>query len=223
MSAGTTVGIVIVAVVIIAVVVIAVMATARRRRLQRRFGPEYDRVVGEQQSQLKAEAELAGRERRVQGLDIRPLSSAARASYAVRWQGIQEQFVDLPEDAVAQAQLLVTAVMNERGYPTEGHDQVVADLSVEHAGTLEHYRTAYRISQNAGEGNASTEELRQAMIHYRALFNDLLGSGGSEDAGGEDSGSGGRAAGAAQAASASPASSTDAGPVANPVSRARRS
>lgn len=173
MSAGLLIGIVVV-IVIVALVAVG-MAAARRRRLQKRFGPEYERVVGERQSQRKAEAELASRERRVKGLKIRPLSASARDGYAAHWTAVQEQFVDQPKDAVAEAQILVTAVMNERGYPTEEHDQMLADLSVKHASTLEHYRSAHAISQNAEAGNASTEELRQAMIRYRVLFSDLLG------------------------------------------------
>ncbi len=181
MSTGALVAIIVV-VVIVAAVLIGVMAAARRRRLQQRFGPEYDRVVGERQSQLKAESELASRERRVRELDIRPLSESARANYAAQWRTIQEQFVDQPEDAVIKAQHLVTVVMNDRGYPTDGHDQMLADLSVEHAGTLEHYRSAYAISQGAAEGNASTEDLRQAMIRYRTLFSDLLGDPAAQEA-----------------------------------------
>ena len=164
----------IIVVVVAVVLVIGVMATARRRRLQRRFGPEYDRVVGEKGSQFKAEAELAGRQRRVERLDIRPLSATARARYAAEWTGVQERFVDQPQQAVAEAQLLVGAVMKERGYPTEDRDQMAADLSVEHAAALEHYRAARRISTNAETGDTSTEDLRQAMVHYRALFDDLL-------------------------------------------------
>jgi hypothetical protein len=165
----------IIVVVVVVVVVIAAMATARRRRLQRRFGPEYDRVVGEKHSQLKAEAELAGRQRRVQRLDIRPLSPTARAEYTAEWMAVQKRFVDEPQQAAAEAQLLVVAVMNERGYPTDDQDQIAADLSVEHATTLEHYRAAGHITTNAETGDASTEDLRQAMIHYRALFSELLG------------------------------------------------
>lgn len=182
MSTGVLAAIIVVAVLVVAALVIGAMAAARRRRLQQRFGPEYERVVGERQSQLEAETELAGRERRVQGLGIRPLSAAARAEYGGRWTVIQEQFVDRPQDAVAQAQRLVTAVMKERGYPTEAHDQMIADLSVHHASTLEHYRAAYAISQVAAVGNASTEDLRQAMIQYRVLFSDLLGEPGSDAA-----------------------------------------
>src|SRR6266567_8858498 len=139
MSAGTTVAI-IVAVVAAAALVIGLTATGRRRRLRQRFGPEYDRLVGERDSKRKAEAELTERERRVQGLDIRPLTGSARAGYANQWAMLQEQFVDTPADAVAESQVLVAVVMNERGYPTENRDQLLADLSVEHAKTLDRYR-----------------------------------------------------------------------------------
>ena len=138
MSALTIVAIV-VAVIVVGAVVVGVMAVMRRR-LQERFGPEYDRVVGESDSRLKAEGELAGRERRVRDLDIRPLTDSAREGYADQWAGIQEQFVDAPVDAVAASQVFVVTVMGERGYPAEHHDQVLADLSVEYAGTLGRYR-----------------------------------------------------------------------------------
>jgi hypothetical protein len=154
MSTGIIVGIV-VAVIVIGVVVFGVMAVLRRRRLQQRFGPEYDRVVGERDSRRKAEAELAEREHRVADLDIQPLTDSARASYAGQWTSIQERFVDAPADAVSGAQLLVAAVMTERGYPAEHDDQVLADLSVEHSGTLDRYRAAEEISQRAAAGTAS--------------------------------------------------------------------
>jgi hypothetical protein len=165
----------IIVVVVVVVLVTAAMATARRRRLQRRFGPEYERVVEEKHSRLKAESELAGRQRRVQHLDIRPLSATARAKYAAEWEAAQERFVDRPRHAVAEARLLVVAVMKERGYPTEDHNQIAADLSVEHAVALEHYRAALHITANAETGDAPTEDLRQAMVHYRAVFSELLG------------------------------------------------
>jgi hypothetical protein len=174
MSTGIIVAIV-VAVIVVAALVIGVLAVMRRRRLQQRFGPEYDRVVGERDSKLKAESELAERERRVRDLDIRPLTDSARASYSAQWAALQERFVDTPADAVAGSQLLVAAVMTDRGYPTEHQDQVLADLSVEYSGTLDHYRAAEQISASAASGTASTEDLRLAMIHYRALFSDLLG------------------------------------------------
>jgi hypothetical protein len=174
MSTGIIVAI-IMAVIVVAALVIGVMAVMRRRRLQQRFGPEYDRVAGERDSKFKADSELAERERRVRDLDIQPLTDMARASYAAQWADIQERFVDAPADAVAGSQLLVATVMTDRGYPAEHQDQVLADLSVEHSDTLDHYRAAEQISAGAASGTASTEDLRLAMIHYRALFGDLLG------------------------------------------------
>jgi hypothetical protein len=173
MSAGAIVAIIVAVVVV--VLVIGALTTARRRKLKQRFGPEYDRVAGQMHSRRKAEAELTERERRVRSLDIRPLDETARAKYAGEWTAIQERFVDQPEEAVAQAGILVTSVMKDRGYPTEDHDQVLADLSVEHANTLDHYRQAHQVSLQAAGGTVSTEDLRLAMLHYRALFGDLLG------------------------------------------------
>ena len=178
MSGFTTVTIIVAIVVVAGVVVIGVMAALRRRRLQHRFGPEYDRLVGDRDSKLKAEAELTGRERRVRDLDIRPLTESARAGYADQWAAIQAQFVDAPEDAVSASAVLVVAVMGERGYPADDHDQILADLSVEHAGSLVRYRSAELTSESAASGSTSTEDLRLAMIDYRALFRDLLGGPG---------------------------------------------
>ena len=174
MSTGAIVAIIVV-IVIIAALLIAFATTTRRRRLRNRFGPEYDRAVSEHDSRREAEAELAQRERRVRELDIRPLSPTARAQYSSEWTAVQEQFVDAPQAAVTGAQTLVSAVLQDRGYPTDAFDQEVADLSVEHAATLDHFRAAHDISLRAGAGTASTEDLRQAMIHYRALFTELLG------------------------------------------------
>src|SRR5215472_9062748 len=173
MSAGAIVAIIVA--VALVVLVIGTITAMRRRQLRQRFGPEYDRVAGEMRSQRRADAELAERERRVRSLDIHPLDETIRVKYAAEWTAIQERFVDQPEEAVTQAGMLVTSVMKDRGYPTEDHDQIVADLSVEHAGTLDHYRAAHQISMQAEEGTAATENLRLAMLHYRALFSDLLG------------------------------------------------
>ena len=173
MSAGAIVAIIVAVVVV--VLVIGALTMASRRKLQQRFGPEYDRVAGEMRSRRKADAELAERERRVRGLDIHPLDETARVKYAGEWTAIQERFVDQPQEAVAQAGILVTSVMKDRGSPTEGHDQILADLSVEHANTLDHYRQAHEVSLQAEAGTVSTEDLRLAMLHYRALFSDLLG------------------------------------------------
>jgi hypothetical protein len=175
MSTGTTV-IIIIAIIVVVALVAGIAYNARRRRIRDRFGPEYDRLIEEGASPRQAEAELAARERRVRGLDIRPLGAEAQARYSQEWQRVQEQFVDAPQDAVASAQRLVMTVMRERGYPTEDTSQALEDLSVDHARTLTHYRAAYEINQRAGDGAASTEDLRQAMIHYRALFQDLLGT-----------------------------------------------
>ena len=184
MSTGTTIIIIIIVAILVVVAIAAgVVYDTRRRRLRQRFGPEYDRLVEEKGSRTRAEAELAGRQRRVAGLGIRPLDPAARACYAENWAAVQEQFVDAPQEAVTAAQRLVMTVMNERGYPTEGGGQVLADLSVDHANVLDHYRAAYGISQRAADGAASTEDLRQAMIHYRALFRDLLGEAEGEAGG----------------------------------------
>jgi hypothetical protein len=174
MAIGAIVAIVIV-VIVVAAVLLVLTTVNRRRRLRERFGPEYDRAVTERGSRREAEAELAQRERHVRELDIRPLSPTARNQYLSEWTAVQEQFVDAPQAAVTGAQTLVSAVMEDRGYPTQPYDQTLADLSVEHASTLDHFRAAHDISQNAAAGTATTEDLRQAMIHYRALFAELLG------------------------------------------------
>jgi hypothetical protein len=167
-------------VVILAIVVIAIAVVAGwRYRLRRQFGPEYDRAVAEQHGVLRAEAELTGRQRRVRRLDIRPLSEDARRRYAADWTAIQERFVDAPQAAVMQAYSLVSTVMTERGYPNADDEQAMADLSVDHARTVGHFRAARQItsqlSDDGAYGDTDTEALRQALIHYRALFADLLG------------------------------------------------
>jgi hypothetical protein len=174
MSSGTMIVIIVAAIIVIALIIAGLMA-GRRRRLQQRFGPEYDRVVSERDSRLRAEAELTERQRRVRKLDIQPLTPAARSRYLAQWQAIQEQFVDSPDAAVTDAYALVTTVMKERGYPTGDDDQVLADLSVEHARTVGNFRSAQEITRNVADGSVKTEDLRQALIHYRELFADLLG------------------------------------------------
>jgi hypothetical protein len=209
MSTGAIVAIIVA--VALVILVIASMSIVRRRQLRRRFGPEYDRVAGEMHSQRKAGAELAERERRVRSLDIRPLDETTRVRYAAEWTAIQERFVDQPEQAVTQAGLLVTSVMKDRGYPTEGHDQILADLSVEHAGTLDHFRAAHQIGMQAQAGAAATEDLRLAMLHYRALFSDLLG----QPSGPQPTGSAAGAGSAADARGVPAGPATDAGAAAS--------
>ena len=169
---------VLVAVLIVVVVVLAVLLMRSRRshRLQEEFGPEYERAVEERGDRREAEAELAERRERRSQLDIRPLEPGARERYAERWQAAQRRFVDQPAPAVAEADALVSAVMSERGYPvSDEFDQRAADISVDHPVVVEHYRAAHAISLRATAGDASTEDQRQAMVHCRALFAELLG------------------------------------------------
>lgn len=174
MTTGT-IAVIIVVVVVVAAIIAFAAAAARRKRLRQRFGAEYDRAVADAGSRRRAEAELSEREKRVRELDIRPLDPAARDRYAGQWTAIQERFVDSPQNAIAEAQTLIAALMNERGYPTEDTGQIMADLSVDHAATLRNFRTAQDLSARAADGAASTEDMRQAMVHYRTLFRELLG------------------------------------------------
>ncbi|CRK62082.1 putative secreted protein [Alloactinosynnema sp. L-07] len=176
MSTGAIIAIV--AAIIVIVAGLLFLANARRKRghLRERFGPEYDRAVSEQ-PRREAERELGERERRVDGLDIHQLSPVSRERYAQQWILVQEHFVDRPGTAVEEADHLVNALMSERGYPTESFEQQAADLSVAHASTLEHYRAAHDIQTQNARTQVSTERLREAMIRYRALFDDLLGPG----------------------------------------------
>ncbi|MEV4639387.1 hypothetical protein AB0J80_18750 [Actinoplanes sp. NPDC049548] len=169
-------------VIILIVVVLLVLAAiafgvraSRRRKLQKTFGPEYDRVVADADSRTAGERELEERQKRHAELELRPLSAENKARYSVAWEEVQIQFVDAPEQAVATADELVTRLIAERGYPTGDYDEQLATLSVEHARTLEHYRDAHAISERSRNGEADTEDLRQALVHYRALFADLLG------------------------------------------------
>jgi hypothetical protein len=164
--------------VILVVVVIALVARriARRRALQKQFGPEYDRVVAEKDNRSAAEQELRDRERRHSELELTPLSPESKARYSAAWEDVQIRFVDAPDEAVATADGLVTRLIAERGYPTGSYDDQLATLSVEHAKTLEHYRDAHEISRRSERGEATTEDLRQALVHYRVLFADLLGA-----------------------------------------------
>jgi type VI protein secretion system component VasK len=164
----------IVVVVVLAVVVWQALARRRTGRLQQQFGPEYDRALGSAESKRDAEAELQAREERRQQLEIRPLSGAARDRYLQSWQTVQAQFVDDPRGAVAAADSLIQSVMGERGYPVEDFDQRAADISVDHPQVVENYRHGHRLAQASADGSDSTEDLRQAMRHYRALFDELL-------------------------------------------------
>ncbi|MCP2168369.1 hypothetical protein [Goodfellowiella coeruleoviolacea] len=184
MNVATTVLVVVVAVlVVLALVALLARPLARRRHLRATFGPEYDRTVRTSPNRRAAEQELAERERRHAELTLRPLSPSARDNYRRSWMRAQEQFVDQPAYAVTEADRLLTALLADRGYPVHGYEQRLAYLSVEHANTLDRYRSAHDITVRHSQGNASTEDLRTAMVHYRALFDELLDA--SEQPGGE--------------------------------------
>lgn len=167
---------IIAAIVIVALVVVGYLLMRRRRseQLRSRFGPEYDRAVEEKGDRSKAEAELAARERRVEKLDVRPLDPATRRGFMERWSEVQARFVDDPPRAVMFADALIAEVMSARGYPVKDFEQRAGDISVDHPEVVEHYRIAHDIAARHGRGEAGTEDLRQAMIHYRALFEDLV-------------------------------------------------
>lgn len=168
---------VLIALVVVAVIAVVVwQALARRRtgRLQQQFGPEYERALGTTDSKQEAEAELQAREERRRQLEVRPLPQASRDRYLQNWQSVQAQFVDDPRGAVASADSLIQSVMAERGYPIEDFDQRAADISVDHPQVVENYRQGHRLAQASAEGSDSTEDLRQAMRHYRALFDELV-------------------------------------------------
>jgi hypothetical protein len=151
-------------------------APARRsRHLRERFGPEYDVAVS-QYGTARAARVLEARERRVSKLPIRSLSASERAGFAQSWRLCQEQFVDSPNAAVSSAHELVLRAMHMKGYPVDDFDQQVADLSVDYGSMVHHYRAAHVLEQANRAGRANTEELRQSMVHYRALFDELLGS-----------------------------------------------
>jgi hypothetical protein len=167
-----------VVVVLLAIIGVLVARQQRSRKLKADFGPEYDRVIAERGDQRSAENELASRRKRVSEFEIRPLAPADRERYVERWGATQRQFVDEPEAAVREAHLLVQQVMHDRGYPVdEDFKQRAADLSLDHPDVVENYRAAQSISLRAEQGQADTEQLRQAMVHFRALFDDLLAPG----------------------------------------------
>lgn len=150
------------------------MRNRRTEHLQERFGPEYDRALTEHHDQRQAERELEQRAERVDHLKIRPLDGEERDQFAQRWQSVQAQFVDDPSSATDDADQLVGEVMAARGYPVGDFEQRAADVSVHHPRVVEHYRAAHEIAMRNARGNADTEQLRQALVHFRALFEDLL-------------------------------------------------
>lgn len=167
------------AIVVVAIIiaVAAVVSRANRsRHLQRRFGPEYDRTVRTSGDRAVAERELANRETRVKRMHIEELPAGARERYTEEWRTVQTRFVDQPREALKEADALVENVMRDRGYPMNDFEQRAADISPDHPQVVDNYRIAHGIAARTETGEVGTEDLRQAMVHYRTLFNDLLGT-----------------------------------------------
>jgi len=164
--------------VIAAVLVLGIIWVAGRKRktedLRESFGPEYERTVHQLGGHSKAESELEARRKRVEQLNIRPLSADTQDRFADQWRTTQARFVDDPQGAIDEADHLVCDLMQTRGYPMSNFEQQAADISVNHPNVVTNYRAAHRIAQSSEEGNADTENLRTAMVHYRALFEELL-------------------------------------------------
>jgi hypothetical protein len=163
--------------VMLVVTVLALLYMRKRRSttagLQQRFGTEYDRAVREQGSERKAESNLTDREKRIEKLNIRDLNPIERERFTEQWKSVQSHFVDSPKGAVTEADDLVSSLMNTRGYPVSDFDQRAADISVDHPRVVENFRSAHEIAMRVGKDQATTENLRTAMIHYRSLFDDL--------------------------------------------------
>jgi hypothetical protein len=173
---------IIIAVAAVVAIVLAVLGwqQARRRRLQSTFGPEYQRTVADAPTRKEAEAELEERRKRRDELDIRPLSDDAAERYSHEWEAIQVRFVDDPVGATREADRLVQRVMSDRGYPMDDFDARAELISVDYPTIVENYRKAHSAYLDYDRGEASTEDLRQAMVNYRALFQELVGSGERE-------------------------------------------
>jgi FtsZ-interacting cell division protein ZipA len=174
MSTWVWIVIAVAVVIVVLAVVWSAMRTKRSRGLQDAFGREYDRTVDRTGNKRAAERELQDRQKQHDELDIRPLSPESRDRYIQRWQSTQSRFVDDPRGAVAEADRLVQEVMQERGYPTKDFERRVADISVDHPNLVEKYRTANGIARASEQGEASTEDMRHSVRHYRALFAELL-------------------------------------------------
>jgi hypothetical protein len=166
------------AAVILVIAVVAWLYVRKRRSatadLRQRFGPEYERAVREHGSERKAEAKLADREKRVEMLKIRDLDPMEHERFLKQWASVQSRFIDSPKGAVAEADDLVSSLMKTRGYPVSDFDQRAADISVDHPRVMENYRSAHEIALRVGKDEATTEDLRTAMIHYRSLFEELV-------------------------------------------------
>jgi hypothetical protein len=172
----------VIAVAAIAAMIFIVYRKRRSQHLKQHFGPEYDRAVLQRGGSAKAEKELINREKRVHSFSIKALTPAARDRFAEEWTLIQSRFVDDPAIAVNEADSLVNRVMEARGYPMADFEQRAADVSVTYPVVVQNYRAARLIVQRYGRSEGGTEDLRQAMVHYRSLFDELLGASTSDAA-----------------------------------------
>lgn len=170
------VAMIVVAIVAVLIIVWVVVRNQRTAKLRRRFGAEYDRTVRESGAQ-RAETELLQREKRVEKFPIRQLAAEERERFITEWRAIQSRFVDDPRGSVGQADLLVERLMQARGYPVTDFEQRAADISVAHPSVVDNYRAAHLIALRHRQGQATTEDLRTAVIYYRSLFDELLQTG----------------------------------------------
>ena len=169
--------------VVIVVAVVAALAAKRRKRsaeLRSTFGSEYDRTVEGSGKRKDAERELVDRKQRHEQLQIRPLSDASRTRYLTAWDGVQNRFIDSPVLALSEADALVTQMLNERGFPTDDTRQAADMLSVEHAGVLDDFRAGHQIEQANSTDRANTEQVRQGMLHFRRVFEELVSEGSAQ-------------------------------------------
>lgn len=172
-----TISIVVAVVIVVAVLAVVGWLYSRRRRsslLRERFGPEYERVLRDKGDVRKAEGVLEWRAKKREQLRIVPLSAPVRSDFASRWTKVQSRFVDDPKGAVSEADQVVTEIMHARGYPMGDFDHQAEIISVDHPVVVQNYRAAHDIALRHGQGQASTEDLRKAMVHYRSLFDELL-------------------------------------------------
>ncbi len=174
MDAWVWIVIIVAAILVIGFVAWALGTKYRTERLHRQFGPEYERTVEQAESRKEAESELSARMKHRQELEIQPVSPERAERYTIEWRDVQARFVDQPNEAVKNADRLVTRLMQERGYPTEDFEQRVADVSVDHPNVVDNYRGAHTVWESNEQGKAGTEDLRRAMVHYRSLFEELL-------------------------------------------------
>jgi hypothetical protein len=176
---------VVIAILVVAAVALVAMVARNRRTamLRRRFGPEYDRAIANRDDKRTAEAELLARQKQRAQFDIKPLSEADRLRFAVEWRDLQERFLDEPSESADAADALITRVMEARGYPMKDFDTQAELLSVDHPETVENYRLAHAVQLRSQAQQASTEELREALLRYRSLFDELLSPEGDGAAG----------------------------------------